>query len=515
MKLLTSLLVVLCGSLATAKQCENLLPGVARMSRGVDITTLDLFPSDFSLTSGFRQSLFDFTCDQETKWTHPSIANFQFPVPDQVAAVNTIPGGALNDKLELHKTLNTYKKTLSVQVGLDVTTGAYGDYSLSTGFKRVQEQILNSNQTIADVSAYVSAVQMDFRPYFNMKPNENFVSFVTKVLPAKYEEGADKYAEFLDTFGTHYFESGVFGGYLLQQTSIEDSYAYQTTDKDISATLQAGYLAMVSGKVAVDQSTSVKKDNFNEFTRTSHYYYGGQTNLVGKFNAEQFAQWSASVPKDPWLFGGRLKPIENLITDETVKAQVKTAVYVKKTRAYLEELKQTLMLISKVVAQTQPEVTRISELMAQSVPKEADVHEVAQHVEQLLAEAQAVKDRAYLQRYAAQLNQLQHYELYCKKEMADRCDNEKKHDVDEALATASHLETQLTSLANQAALPDTEQVRALIAQASELLRVEQNTPVAECREKLFCNLCKDVVVDIIKKDPCNSAHIKELLRVHL
>ena len=142
-------------ALAASKPCENLLPGVERMSRGVDITTLDLFPTDLSLSSGFRQSLFDFTCDSASKWTHPSIANFQFPIPDQIAAVNTVPGGALNDKLTIHRDLNTYKKTLSVQVGLDANTIAYGDYSLSVGFKKIQEEILSSNQSIADVSLFV------------------------------------------------------------------------------------------------------------------------------------------------------------------------------------------------------------------------------------------------------------------------------------------------------------------------------------------------------------------------
>lgn len=148
-----ALLFILNGSpLASAsKACEQLPPGLERMSRGVDITSLDLFPSDLSLSSGFRQSLFEFTCDTGAKWTHPSIANLQFPVPDQISAVNTIPGGALNNKLTIHKDLSSYKKSLSVQAGLDVNTLAYGDYSLSVGYKTVQEQILSANTTIADV----------------------------------------------------------------------------------------------------------------------------------------------------------------------------------------------------------------------------------------------------------------------------------------------------------------------------------------------------------------------------
>lgn len=133
------------------KPCTQLPPGLERMSRGVDITSLDLFPTDLSLASGYRQSLFDFTCDSGATWSHPSQAGLSFPVPDQVAAVNTVPGGALNDKLTVHKQVDSYKKQLSVQVGLDVNTVVYGDYSLSFGYKNAQEQILESNTTIYDV----------------------------------------------------------------------------------------------------------------------------------------------------------------------------------------------------------------------------------------------------------------------------------------------------------------------------------------------------------------------------
>ena len=145
------LLAALFGSLLANKPCENLLPGLERMSRGVDITSLELFPYDISLTNGFRQSLFDFSCNSDLKWSHPSRPDLKYIIPDQVSSINSIPGGVYNQKTTFNQHLRDYKKSLSIQLGLDAPTGIYGDYSLSFGYKKFQETILASNQTTAEV----------------------------------------------------------------------------------------------------------------------------------------------------------------------------------------------------------------------------------------------------------------------------------------------------------------------------------------------------------------------------
>lgn len=357
---------------------------------------------------------------------------------------------------------------------------------------------------------------MDFKPYVNLKPNNNFVRLLGQI-PATttYSQAPEKFQEFLETFGTHYFESGMFGGYLLQETLIEDTFRYQSSDRDITANVQAKYQVMVNAHVSVDQSKNQKSQSFNSQTRTNHYYYGGKTNLVTEMSAEQFTQWSESVPRDPWLFGGRVKPVENLISDPSLKAQVKIAVQVKLAKAYLQELKQSLMLISRQIPQTSSEQSSINQLLTQTIPDEAQVKAIAAKVQSLVADAQAIKDRAFLQEYSDKLNALQHYELFCKKEVANRCDHEQRHDTNEAIAEASHLAVTMGNIIAAPLRPDTEQVRGLVNRANEMIIHEQTTPIAECREKLFCNLCKDIVIDLIKKAPCNTAHIKKLLRVQL
>lgn len=70
-----------------------------------------------------------------------------------------------------------------------------------------------------------------------------------KSLPASLATDADQaaYRKFFDKYGTSYLKSGVFGGYMTMQNRIEEELFEQTTEKEISAGIEAGYQGMVAG----------------------------------------------------------------------------------------------------------------------------------------------------------------------------------------------------------------------------------------------------------------------------
>jgi hypothetical protein len=131
--------------------CENLPPGLQRMTRGIDITTLDLFPADLAQSNGFQRNLFALTCNKARKWTHPFDKTLVFDIPDQIETINTLPGGVMNTKTTIYENVNDYKKSMSVNVGLGVNTVAYGAYSASGSYKKAQEDLSNSTKSIAQV----------------------------------------------------------------------------------------------------------------------------------------------------------------------------------------------------------------------------------------------------------------------------------------------------------------------------------------------------------------------------
>ena len=94
---------------------------------------------------------FSFNC-QGKKWKHPFDPNLVFDVPDQIDTINTLPGGVLNTKTSLIETTDDYKKSMSVDVGLDVNTVEYGAYSASGSYKKAQENLVNTTKSIVQVS---------------------------------------------------------------------------------------------------------------------------------------------------------------------------------------------------------------------------------------------------------------------------------------------------------------------------------------------------------------------------
>ena len=69
-----------------------------------------------------------------------------------------------------------------------------------------------------------------------------------------------------------------------------------------------------------------------ELTLIFPRYYGGSLNLLDDAG---FKGWMPTIIKDPWLFRGNLKPIYELILDESKKREMKLAVQVHLDKAYL------------------------------------------------------------------------------------------------------------------------------------------------------------------------------------
>lgn len=70
-------------SLVATKPCSNLLPGLSKITKGVDITRLDLLPLDFSGNDGTMSPIIQLTCDQGKQWTNPK--RISYDMPDQVS----------------------------------------------------------------------------------------------------------------------------------------------------------------------------------------------------------------------------------------------------------------------------------------------------------------------------------------------------------------------------------------------------------------------------------------------
>ena len=337
------LLLLFCGNVLCGKACDNIVPGIGRMARGVDITTLDLFPTDLSFSNGFKAPLFEMSCDKRRRWSHPSNPSVFFELPDQVDAINTVPGGAMNINTQMHHDLDQYKRQMAHKIGLNGKMQLVGTFSGSPSYQSAQEQLLKSNKTAIETFAHVSALQIDFTSDLQrLKLHDNFVKHINDKLGEDFDRNEDVYDEFLNKFGTHYFEFGTFGGYLHQKMLVQNDYIYRTEPRVITANIEASFMGVVGVKPDGKLNHTEIYEEFESNTESTFYYYGGMTDLRDKKDEGYFSKWATSVVKDPWLFGGQIRNIEQLIQDKRIARHVRKAVQLRRARAYFVELKNSL-----------------------------------------------------------------------------------------------------------------------------------------------------------------------------
>lgn len=138
-------------SVSPATCPEPVLPGLGPMSLGVDITTLNLFPGDFTSGQKLKAKLFTFTCRDNSKWAHPNQPSRIYSVPDQVSIVNPVSESGLSVNTNFQSSQKEVRESLALTVGIKATD-IQGSFSASTGYKASRENILSKKRSIVEVS---------------------------------------------------------------------------------------------------------------------------------------------------------------------------------------------------------------------------------------------------------------------------------------------------------------------------------------------------------------------------
>src|SRR5699024_9983916 len=112
--------------------CKKLLPGLDRMTQGVDIAALDLTPPDITAPTGFLRPIFELTCRQERSWHDPKDSSADpYNIPDQVEGVINVPAGSLTILTRSEQSMKQTKESMAAKVGLEVGSEMYGSFSAS------------------------------------------------------------------------------------------------------------------------------------------------------------------------------------------------------------------------------------------------------------------------------------------------------------------------------------------------------------------------------------------------
>ncbi|CAC5371793.1 PRF1 [Mytilus coruscus] len=296
-----------------AKNCGNIPPFLSRLRDGVDITKLDLLPLDFGTNDGFKNPVFDFTCDFET--------------------TRTINNDGFLRTSKIHKTSNDVKKSMGLKVDVDYDAGIF---SASGSYKKVQDYITNSSKYIEEVTSHTSGYKINMMPDWALEFSRVAKMYIERFLPKTFNDNTtSQYMRFIHTFGTHYFNQGKFGGLLRLILATDESYFDKKIDSQVEAQASATFFNIIKLGGGGSSDRQTVDEAFIKATKENIRYYGGSTDLIV---TDGISAWQSTVAGKPWLFGGSLTEISGMIADRSKRQSMKRAIQVYMDKAHMEEL---------------------------------------------------------------------------------------------------------------------------------------------------------------------------------
>jgi hypothetical protein len=316
--------------------CGQLPPGMDKMLHGIDLTMFEMFPEDITAEAGFAGTIFDFTCDQKKVWVNPANTALKYDLPDQIESMTSLPGGRLEHKVVV---VNSYHERSKLTENHIEVSGTFGNFTPSlsaTAMKHIQTMIAG-DRTLLRVSGHESAYQVELKPYWMEKIGASMKSFVDTQLPNNYAENPGKYQEFIGLFGTHYFTRANFGGVMSLEMDTSKDYSEKHTEKDLVVNAGIAYGETIKANGSHHAAKNATDKAFSDASNIKSFYYGGDANLIDT-GIGGFAKWWDSAKTQPWLFGGRLELISNLLPAGLKKNALQTGINVKLDWAALDEL---------------------------------------------------------------------------------------------------------------------------------------------------------------------------------
>lgn len=248
--------------------------------------------------------------------------------------MTTLPGGWLSADVNLYKTYHDIRRHMTNEISGDGSIWKFA-FSSSKSYMKLQNAITNSSKYILDISAFDSATRVDVIPSWSMELDQFAAAFIEKRITGTFESNPAAYNRFIEIFGTHYFATAHFGGYIRVTFETSSEYVHSKKETEVKANAKASFLKIISAHGGRVTGSTTVDTKFTESSVQIVRYFGGDTNLLSQ---NGLAQWQPTVDADPWLFAGELHPTSDLIADETKRSSMTRAVNNHVMRSHLREL---------------------------------------------------------------------------------------------------------------------------------------------------------------------------------
>ena len=236
--------------------------------------------------------------------------------------------------MSFYSHLEDVSKNFAISLGLDLKFLKLFAFSASASVKWMKSEVSSGSQYIAQLKNEENLMRAAFRaPYaLSLSPD---AQYMLDMITAPDEHDLKPFLDFIDRFGTHYFEEAYFGAVYQVTTVISESEAATHTQLEVEAGLKAcAGFRKVGGCAGVDASGGFDK-MFSESrlnSQKSIKYFGGSANLQTQ---SEPSGWHESIEKSPALVKGKLKSISELVKDATKKSLMEKAVVQYVLRQYV------------------------------------------------------------------------------------------------------------------------------------------------------------------------------------
>lgn len=194
-------------------------------------------------------------------------------------------------------------------------------------------------------SATVSLVKLTLRPGHTLPLSSAFREAIARCTQS-YETDPRPYDALVESFGTHYFAQAHFGGLLYQKTSLNQSYIFWSNNTVVNENIELAFQRQLPPeyrKPSANNQTSLDPE-FLRNSRTQFILYGGAKPQKVENTLQFFNSWTQSIPADPWIIAGDLRPIEELLPVGTLRENVQKARLWKHGRSIWREIERSFAL---------------------------------------------------------------------------------------------------------------------------------------------------------------------------
>ena len=250
---------------------------------------------------------------------------------------------------------------------------------------------------VIQTTGIVSSIQIGFRPARRLTLNDAFRDTLETKLIQTYEAIPTVYDKFLADFGTHYFDTAILGGYLYLKSVIKNDYVMQSDEQSLEVNLKASFAERVKATTDIDTSKKKVTESFRTNSEHRISYYGGQGIKVEPNDPTFMDKWVPEVIKNPWILGGTLKPIQDLIQNVTVKGEVEKAIKIRRARAYLQELKDAVAFGDLLISQNERnELNELERKLNSLKDNKEDMEDLVYYMDKLFKRIQHLKGMVFV-----------------------------------------------------------------------------------------------------------------------